>query len=87
MNDTHPDIDKKLHELYSKLTPEERFNKMLSMCRTVREIISSQLPPELSDSDKRKKMFEIYYRRDFSEDAFEKLLKRIFQIKNLSQVN
>lgn len=78
MNDTHPDIDKKLTELYSKLSPEERFKKMLSMCQTVREIIISQFPQGLSETEKRKRLFEIYYRQDFTEEKFEKLLKKIF---------
>ena len=78
MNDTHPDIDKKLTELYSQLSPEERFNKMLSMCQTVREIIISQVPEGLSEIEKRKRLFEIYYRQDFTEEVFEKLLKKNF---------
>jgi len=56
LNDTHPDIEKKLIELYSKLTPEERFNKMLSMCERVRQIIISQMPPGLTEIQKRKKI-------------------------------
>lgn len=78
MNDTHPDIDQKIRELYSKLSPEERFNKMLSMCQTVREIILSQMPEGLSELEKRKKLFEIYYRQDFTEDAFNKILNNLF---------
>ncbi|HMS35290.1 MAG TPA: hypothetical protein PKC91_14500 [Ignavibacteria bacterium] len=78
MNDTHPDIEKKLTELYSKLTPGERFNKMLSMCQTVREIILSQLTEGLQETEKRKRLFEIYYRQDFTEEAFEKLLQKFF---------
>ena len=78
MNDTHPDIEKKLIELYSKLTPEERFNKMLSMCERVRQIIISQMPPGLTEIQKRKKLFEIYYRQDFTEMQFEKLLNKFF---------
>ena len=78
MNDTHPDIEKKLIDLYSKLTPEERFNKMLSMCETVRQIIISQMPPGLTEIQKRKKLFEIYYRQDFTEMEFEKLLNKFF---------
>ncbi len=78
MNDTHPYIEKKLTELYSKLSPEERFNKMLSMCQTVREIILSQLPEGLSEIEKRKRLFEIYYRQDFPEEEFDKLLKNFF---------
>ncbi len=79
MNDTHPDIDQKLRELYAKLSPEERFGKMLSMCQTVREIIKSQLPAGLTEFEKSKRMFEIYYRRDFTETQFKKILERIFQ--------
>jgi len=78
MNDTHSDIDKKISELYSLLSPEEKFNKMLSMCQTVREIIISQLPEGLSEQEKRKRLFEIYYRQDFSEVEFQKLLNKIF---------
>ncbi len=78
MNDTHPEIEKKLTELYSELSPEERFNRMLSMCQTVREIILSQLPEGLTEEERRKRLFEIYYRQDFSEEAFEKLLKEFF---------
>ena len=78
MNDTHPDIDKKLTEHYSKLSPEERFNKMLSMCQTVRETILSQLPEDLSEIERRKRLFEIYYRQDYSKEEFEKLLNRLF---------
>lgn len=82
MIDTHPEIEKKLFELYSKLSPEERFNKMLSMCQTVREIIVSQFPPGLTELEKRKKLFEIYYRQDFSEKEFEKLLIKLFPESN-----
>ncbi len=78
MKDTHPDIDKRLQELYARLTHEERFDKMLSMCKTVREIITSQLPEGLSLLEKRKRLFEIYYRNDFSEEEFIRVTKRIF---------
>ncbi len=78
MKDTHPDIDKRLQELYARLTHEERFDKMLSMCKTVREIITSQLPDGLSLLEKRKRLFEIYYRIDFSEEEFIRVTERIF---------
>jgi len=78
MNDTHPDVEKKLQELYSRLTPEERFNKMLSICQTAREIVLSQLPGGLSDIEKRKQLFKIYYKQDFSKEQFEKILNELF---------
>jgi len=78
MNDTHPDVEKKLHELYSRLTPEVRFNKMLSICQTAREIVLSQLPKGLSDIEKKKELFKIYYEQDFSKEQFEKILKNLF---------
>jgi len=79
MNDTDIMIQTKLEELYSNLSSEEKFNKMLSMCQTVREIILSQMPSELSDLERRKKLFETYYSRDFSEEDFNRLKKRLFQ--------
>lgn len=72
MNDTSAKSQLKLDEFYSQLTPEEKFRKMLSMCRTVREIIISQLPPELSEDERKKKLFEIYYSQDFSKEDFQK---------------
>ncbi|MCY7361449.1 MAG: hypothetical protein LH629_05170 [Ignavibacteria bacterium] len=77
-NDTHPNIEKKLFELYASLTHEERFNKMLSMCQTAREIVLSQLPAHLSESEKKKELFKIYYQQDFSKEEFEKILKSLF---------
>lgn len=78
MNDTHPDIEKKIRELYSELSPEERFGKMLSLCQTVREIVLSQLPSHLTEQEKRKLLFIKYYERDFSKERFEVILKNIF---------
>ena len=78
MNDTNPKAQLKLDEMYSQLSPEEKFRKMLSMCRTVREIIVSQLPSELSEDERRKRLFEIYYSQDFSKEDFEKWKMIIF---------
>jgi len=78
MNDTLPSVEKKLHELYSQLTPEERFNKMLSICQTVREIVLSQLPDGLSDKEKRKELFKIYYEQDFSKEQFKVINDELF---------
>ncbi len=79
MKDTDAETQRKLEELYSKLTPEERFGKMLSLCRTVREIIISQLPAGLTETEKRKRLFEIYYSQDFTKEDFEKLKAKIFK--------
>ncbi len=78
LNDTHPAIEKKLRELYSNLTPGEKFKKMLSLCQTAREIIISQMPDDLSPEEKRKRLFIIYYRQDFSDEEFGKILKNLF---------
>lgn len=78
LNDTHPDIEKKIRELYSKLSPEERFGKMLSLCQTVREIVLSQLPSHLTEQEKRKLLFIKYYEQDFSKERFEVILKNLF---------
>lgn len=48
------------------------------MCQTIREIIMSQLPEGLSEIEKRKRLFEIYYRQDFPDEEFEKMLKKFF---------
>ncbi|HAY32489.1 MAG TPA: hypothetical protein PK536_06005 [Ignavibacteria bacterium] len=83
MNDTSPEMLRKLNGLYLSLTPEESFKKMQSMCSTVREIILSQMPAGLSDLEKRKLLFEIYYRQNFSKEEFEKLKWRMFTDGNV----
>lgn len=52
---------------------------MLSLCQTVREIIISQLPEGMTETDKRKRLFEIYYIQDFSKEEFEKLKSNLFE--------
>jgi hypothetical protein len=51
---------------------------MLSLCQTAREIIISQMPDDLSPEEKRKRLFIIYYRQDFSDEEFGKILKNLF---------
>ncbi len=80
MNDTYPYIDKKLTELYSKLSPEERFNKMLSMCQTVREIIMSQFPEGLSDIEKRKNYLRYFTGRIFRKKNLRRCLRNFFRM-------
>ncbi len=65
MNDTNPEIQLKLGELYSQLSLEEKFKKILCMYKSVREIIISQLPSELTEVEKRMRLFEIYYSQDY----------------------
>lgn len=48
-------LERVIKKLDAKLSVEEKFKKMLSMCQTVREIILSQMPSELSGLEKRKR--------------------------------
>lgn len=77
MKDTNEKFEKFLFEKYLKLSEEERFYKMLSLNETVRQIISSQLPEGLSDFEKKKKIFEIYYKDYFSKEDYDKWLSMI----------
>jgi len=63
---------------FSKLLPEEKFGRMLSMCKTVRTIIYSRLPDVLNNLEKRRFVFEVYYKNDFSDDDFKKISEMIF---------
>jgi hypothetical protein len=73
------ETEKILNQEYDKLSPEEKFNMMLSMCKTVRTIITSRLPDGLSEAERRLKIFEIYYKQDFSEEEFKKIVAGIFK--------
>lgn len=77
MRDTNEKFEKFMIKEYQKLSDTEKFNKMLSLNQTVRQIIISQLPKGLSPLEQKIKLFEIYYKDDFSKEDYNKWFKLI----------
>lgn len=80
MNDTRPEAQRVLDELFAGLSGEERLKMGLEMFDTARKIVISSFPPGLSEKEIRKRLFLRFYGDDFSEDEKRKILKRIDEV-------
>ena len=68
MNDTMPEIESRLDELYEGKSSEEKLLICLKMFETAREIVISSLPKNISERELQKKIFLRFYGNDFSEN-------------------
>ena len=74
MNDTTPEIQDKIDDIYKNKSGEEKLLIALSMFETARELVISSLPNNLSDKELRKELFLRFYGNDFSINEKEKIL-------------
>jgi len=77
MNDTIPEIQDKIDDIYKNKTGEEKLLIALSMFETAREIVISSLPNNLTERELRKALFLRFYGNDFSVDEKEKILSNL----------
>jgi len=68
MNDTTPEIESRLDEIYNRKSGEEKLLICLKMFETAREIVISSLPKNISERELQKKIFLRFYGNDFSEN-------------------
>ena len=68
MNDTTPEIESRLDEIYERKSGEEELLICLKMFETAREIVISSLPKNISERELQKKIFLRFYGNDFSEN-------------------
>jgi len=74
MNDTTPEIESRLDEIYERKSGEEELLICLKMFETAREIVISSLPKNISERELQKKIFLRFYGNDFSENEKVKIL-------------
>jgi len=77
MNDTAPEIQDMIDDIYKNKTGEEKLLIALSMFETARELVISSLPNNLSDKELRKELFLRFYGNDFSITEKEKILTNL----------
>jgi len=77
MNDTAPEIQDMIDDIYKNKTGEEKLLIALSMFETARELVISSLPNNLSDKELRKELFLRFYGDDFSINEKEKILTNL----------
>lgn len=88
MNDTSPDIEKKIQEMMSSKTPSQRLNMMGSMFDAAKILIRSNLlsqNPSLTEGQIRARTFLQMYRQDFSDKQIKKIINGIpnMQLDNI----
>ena len=77
MNDTAPEIQDKIDDIYKNKTGEEKLLIALSMFETARELVISSVPKNLSERELRKVLFLRFYENDFSREEKEKILSNL----------
>lgn len=78
MNDTHPDIEKKLVEFMKGKTGEERLIMGCSLYDFSKQLVISSLRhqfPNASSSELWKRAFERFYGNDFDPETKEKIFR------------
>ena len=76
MNDTVPEIENKLNQIYLSKSGEERLLIALQMFETARKIVMSSLPENVSEEELRKELFLRFYGNDFDESLKEEILSK-----------
>jgi hypothetical protein len=74
MRDTTPEIKSRIDDIYRKMSGEQKLLISLKMFETVREIVLSSLPENLSDKELSRELFLRFYRTDFDESEIEKII-------------
>jgi hypothetical protein len=72
MNDTTPEIEKKVHEMMMARSGAERLIMGSSMFDAARRIVLASLPKDLSDEELKRRLFERIYGQpleSFLDDA------------------
>ena len=72
MNDTPPEIEKKIHEMMMARSGAERLIMGSSMFDAARRIVLASLPKNLSDEELKRRLFERIYGQtldSFLDDA------------------
>jgi hypothetical protein len=80
MNDTTPEMSKKMYEMIQQKTPEERLKMGCSMYDLSKRLVIQTLlknDPHLSATDLRVGIFQQFYGNDFSPNASAKIIKHL----------
>lgn len=80
MNDTSPDIEKKIYDLFESKSPLERIQMGCSMIDTSKYLITCAIlrdHPNISKKDLRREIFLRFYGNDFDPEEQEKIIRHL----------
>jgi hypothetical protein len=78
MNDTPPELSRRLNEKYLRLTPDERIEMATSMFECAKEIVISSITnenPEISVAELKRELFRRLYGADYSEREQHRIIE------------
>lgn len=80
MNDTSPDIEKRMIKMMMSRTPTERLRMVGSMFDTARKLMRAGIQHEmgmLNESQMRAQLFLKMYKDDFTQDQINRIMNSI----------
>jgi hypothetical protein len=84
MNDTSPDIEKRMAELIARRSPAERLRMASSMFDMAKKIMEAGIRreyPSIEETELRARMFLRLYENDFSREELRNIVKHIFNLE------
>jgi hypothetical protein len=81
VNDTPPEIEKRMADMIALRTPSERLRMASSMFDMARKLMEAGIRhenPSIDETELRARMFLRLYRDDFSKDEMKKIIKHLF---------
>lgn len=82
MQDTSPEILKKINDMMQLKTPQEKLEMSWSMYRTSRQLIIQSIinqNPDISAVELRKELFLKFYKDDFTLSEQEKIIDHLLR--------
>ena len=76
VTDTPPEIELMVREKIMALSNEERFVIGAQMFDSAREMVKASLPPDLSEAERRRRLFKRLYGDEFRDDQIADLISR-----------
>lgn len=77
MKDTSAEFEKLYHKLLKEKSGEERFLMGLRMGDAARKMVLASFPQNLTEVEKRIKLFIRYYGNDFSDEVTKEIINEI----------
>ena len=70
MGDTTPEFQQFVNAQYRRLTPGDRVRLCTEMFDAARALVESSLPPGLSEYERKRRITERFYGREFADRVF-----------------
>ena len=77
MRDTAPKIEKLYHEMLMQRSGSDRMQMGAQMFETARQMALASMPPDLSEKEKRIRLFLRFYESDFGTERRDDIVRHL----------